>query len=215
MVAALAQRRGVGSRRACSSWPRRLPWRWSVGYRTRLATIGSWVLLASLHVRLPIVLNAGDTMLRVLLFWSMFLPLGRRVVARCASRGSPRSSRLVASPATAAFMVQLALVYWAAGLGKWNEVWLSGEALAQVFAFRYYGEPLGRWLLISPRSTHWLDRGGAGARARWAVPVVHAVGERAAAAGADRSVRGVSSGDRGDDDSGAVSVGGRRRRGWR
>ena len=47
-----------------------------VGYRTRLATIGSWILLASIHVRLPVVINAGDTLLRVLLFWSIFLPLG-------------------------------------------------------------------------------------------------------------------------------------------
>src|SRR5262245_9631729 len=33
------------------------------GLRTRLATIASWALISSLHVRLPVVLNAGDTLL--------------------------------------------------------------------------------------------------------------------------------------------------------
>ncbi|AEH36540.1 HTTM domain-containing protein [Halopiger xanaduensis] len=48
-----------------------------LGYRTRLATIVSWLLLLSLHARNPMVLNSGDTLLRMLLFWGMFLPLGR------------------------------------------------------------------------------------------------------------------------------------------
>jgi hypothetical protein len=49
-----------------------------VGYRTTPATVVSFVLLVSLHARNPLVLNAGDSVLRRLLFWSIFLPLGRR-----------------------------------------------------------------------------------------------------------------------------------------
>lgn len=47
-----------------------------VGYRTTLATAVSLVLLASLHARNPLVLNAGDSLLRRLLLWGLFLPLG-------------------------------------------------------------------------------------------------------------------------------------------
>ena len=47
-----------------------------VGYRTRLATALSLVMLVSLQARNPMVLNAGDPLLRRLLFWSVFLPLG-------------------------------------------------------------------------------------------------------------------------------------------
>src|SRR6185312_7530268 len=47
-----------------------------LGYRTRLMTVVSWILLVSLHNRNPIILDAGDVLLRLLLFWSMFLPLG-------------------------------------------------------------------------------------------------------------------------------------------
>jgi len=50
----------------------------AVGYRTRLATVASWLLLLSLQVRNPMVLNAGDALLAMLLFWSVFLPLGSR-----------------------------------------------------------------------------------------------------------------------------------------
>ena len=50
----------------------------ALGYRTTTATVVSWVLLVSLHARNPVVLNAGDSILRRLLFWSVFLPLGGR-----------------------------------------------------------------------------------------------------------------------------------------
>ena len=49
-----------------------------VGYRTKLATVLSVALLASLHARNPYVLNGGDVLFRQLLFWSVFLPLGAR-----------------------------------------------------------------------------------------------------------------------------------------
>ncbi|OYR43122.1 HTTM domain-containing protein, partial [Halorubrum sp. Hd13] len=49
-----------------------------VGYRTRAVTLVSWLLLLSVQARNPMVLNAGDSLLRMLLFWSVFLPLGAR-----------------------------------------------------------------------------------------------------------------------------------------
>jgi len=134
-----------------------------LGWRTRWATIGSWLMLVSLHARMPLVLNAGDTMLRLMLFWGIFLPLGavwsfdaRRRAARSAAVG-PRQSRLTASWGTVGLVVQLALVYWLAGLGKWNERWLDGTALSDVFAFRFYGGPLGTQLLEFPTLVRWLD----------------------------------------------------------
>ena len=38
------------------------------GYRTRWATVITWILFASLHTRHPVVLNGGDHLLRMLLF---------------------------------------------------------------------------------------------------------------------------------------------------
>ena len=48
-----------------------------VGFETRLATVGSWLMLLSLHHRVPPILSGAEILLRMLLFWAMFLPLGR------------------------------------------------------------------------------------------------------------------------------------------
>ena len=47
-----------------------------VGYHTRLMGILSWMMLCSIHTRNGIVLNGGDSMLRCVLFWCMFMPMG-------------------------------------------------------------------------------------------------------------------------------------------
>lgn len=49
-----------------------------VGYRSGVATFVSWALLVSLHARNPVILHGGDVLLRMLLFWALFLPLGER-----------------------------------------------------------------------------------------------------------------------------------------
>ena len=47
-----------------------------LGYRTRLFTFICWVFLTSLQNRNPFILQGGDDLLRILLFWSVFLPWG-------------------------------------------------------------------------------------------------------------------------------------------
>lgn len=61
-----------------------------VGYRTKVAAIGSWIMLISLHSRNPLVVQGGDTLLRVMLFWSLFLPIGARWSVDAASAGAKR-----------------------------------------------------------------------------------------------------------------------------
>jgi len=48
-----------------------------VGYRTRLASIVLFIMTVSLHNRDMIINSGADDLLRVVLFWSMFLPLDR------------------------------------------------------------------------------------------------------------------------------------------
>jgi hypothetical protein len=144
-----------------------------LGYHTRWAVIASWVLLTSVQVRAPLTLNAGDTLLRVALFWSMFLPLGavwsvdalrRRAGRRDQPSGSSATQRPsddsnpFVSAATFALIVQLALVYWFAGWAKWNDAWLHEDALANVFKFGLYGLPLGAALVDYPSLTLALSR---------------------------------------------------------
>lgn len=49
-----------------------------IGYRARLLTFICWVFLTSLQNRNPFILQGGDDMLRLLLFWAIFLPWGER-----------------------------------------------------------------------------------------------------------------------------------------
>jgi len=63
-----------------------------VGYRTRASTVLSLVLLASLYARNPYVINGGNTILVVVLFLSLFLPLDARWSVS-AGRRSGRTDR--------------------------------------------------------------------------------------------------------------------------
>ena len=44
------------------------------GYKTKLATLFVWLLTISLHNRNLFVLQSGDDLLRLMLFWGLFLP---------------------------------------------------------------------------------------------------------------------------------------------
>lgn len=95
-----------------------------IGYRTQLFVVISWILLVSLHYRNGIVLNRGDTVFRVLLFWSMFLPLGAAYSVDSAldQTSNSRPGRIF-SAASVAFIFQLCFVYWFAALLKDDYVW--------------------------------------------------------------------------------------------
>lgn len=103
-----------------------------VGYRTRIATVASLVLLVSLQARNPMVLNAGDVLFRRLLFWGCLLPLGARWAI--GQESGHREREWVASVASAALLVQVVLVYFANVAFKLRtDVWLRGEAIRYVF----------------------------------------------------------------------------------
>lgn len=129
-----------------------------VGFQTRLATIGCWIMVASIQLRMPLVTNAGDTMLRVFLFWSMFLPLGAVWSLDARRRGPPALPLRFVSIGTFAFVVQLAIVYWFAGWAKWNDAWLQEDALGNIFKFGFYGLPLGAALVDHPELTRFFSQ---------------------------------------------------------
>ncbi len=119
-----------------------------VGWRSRLATLISWALLVSLHVRNPMVLNFGDTILRVALFWAIFLPLGSRW-SLDANRSGPEMppEKPLHSIAGAAYLLQICFVYFFTALLKngadWHE---TGLALYYALHLDYWATPLGVWL---------------------------------------------------------------------
>jgi len=129
------------------------------GWHTRVTTCVCWALLISLHNRNPFVLNGADTLLRMFLFWAMFLPLGH--VWSCDARRRPDcydSRRPIVAVASACLLIQFALTYAMAGYFKWNPVWQSGAGLRRALACDAFTRPPARMLLDWPQLTYVLDQ---------------------------------------------------------
>jgi hypothetical protein len=122
-----------------------------LGYHARIAAVVSWALLVSLHSRDPMVLNFGDDILRMALFWGMFLPLGA-----CWSLDARRTGRVVSrervcSLATLAYLLQIAFVYFFTALLKSGPDWRSnGTALYYALGVDPFVTPVGTYVRQFP-----------------------------------------------------------------
>ncbi|HVS13304.1 MAG TPA: HTTM domain-containing protein [Thermoanaerobaculia bacterium] len=127
----------------------------ALGWHARVATVACWLLTASLHSRDPAVVQGGDNLLRILLFWSMFLPLGARF-----SLDSRRRRGAAAAPAampSLAILLQVCLVYWATVVHKWTPAWLGERsAVAMALELDYLTTSWGRLLAGIPALLPWL-----------------------------------------------------------
>lgn len=95
-----------------------------IGYKTNLVTLASWLLLISLHNRNFLVLQGGDVFLRVILFWSIFLPLGQVWSVDAALKRIQGDTRMkLFNVFTVAFVFQLFVLYVATGLFKNGAEW--------------------------------------------------------------------------------------------
>ena len=139
-----------------------------VGFQTRIATAVCLVLIWSLQVCNPLVLNGGDILLRMLLFWSIFLPLGAvwSVDERLSKYDRP-SRFCETSVASAAIMLQVAAMYFFSGLAKCNDYWTSGQAVEYALHLEMYVKPAGVWLS---------ERSELTSIATWAVLVIELLG---------------------------------------
>jgi hypothetical protein len=124
------------------------------GFQTRWVVIGSWLMLISVQHRVPPVLSGADILLRMLLFWGMFLPLGRTWgVDAWMERKAGRlkvQSQPVLSIASAAILLQMGMMYLFSALFKTNTEWLTGGVIESSLAHDFYSKPLGTWLLQYP-----------------------------------------------------------------
>src|SRR4030095_3258389 len=78
------------------------------GYRTRLVVPALWFLTISLHSRNLMINQGGDHLLRLLLFWGMFLPLGAVYSFDSALNSSTRQKPIrVVSAVTVALLLQV------------------------------------------------------------------------------------------------------------
>jgi hypothetical protein len=118
------------------------------GVRPRLMAGLCFVFMASLHSRNPMLVSGADNLLRVMLFWSMFVPLRRLPASEGDDVGEGRT---VASVGTAAYMLQLCFMYWFTFLLKTGPAWREDfTAVEQALQFEHYTKAAGVWLLGWP-----------------------------------------------------------------
>lgn len=121
-----------------------------IGYRTRWATVAAWVMVISLHNRNPLVVFAADDVLRAILFWAMFLPLGSSYsVDQALNTSSAPQPKRILTGATLGLMVQQCYIYMFSALFKTTSAdwWPDGTAVYYSLSFDQYATPLGSFLL--------------------------------------------------------------------
>jgi hypothetical protein len=118
------------------------------GFKTRISTVLTWLLYISLHNRNIYILQGGDDLLRITLFWGIFLPWGS-YYSLDAVRSKKASQQSIT--ANAAYMLLIASVYLFSALHKTSDDWLKNfDALYYALSLEQLRLPFGDWLLQFP-----------------------------------------------------------------
>lgn len=124
-----------------------------IGYKTRLSTIISWILLISVHARNPFLLNGGDYLFRCLFLWAMFLPLHKYLsLDALLSTTEYKVRKSFLSVAGIALLLQAALLYFFTGVLKIDPSWqIQHDALTFALMHDQFATDFGQWLLQFPQ----------------------------------------------------------------
>lgn len=135
------------------------------GIRTRFVTVVSFLLLASLHNRNPLLLQGGDNLLLLLTFWGMMLPWGARwSIDAVMSERRALADRLVGFPAAAILLQVVSVYFFSAFLKNGSEWTVDGTAIYYALHHDQYVNLLGPywrdWHGLTVPLTHyvwWLE----------------------------------------------------------
>ncbi len=118
-----------------------------VGYRTRLFTVLVWIFLISIHNRTPLTMQAGDHLLRMLVFWGIFLPWGHLFSMDAYRNSVVKGPFSYESFAGLAYICQIVLLYHFSALLKSSVEWRSEfTALYYALSIDQIVRPVGQWL---------------------------------------------------------------------
>jgi hypothetical protein len=127
-----------------------------IGYRTRLSTFMCWMLMLSMHNRNPLILQGGDDLFRMMLFWGIFLPWGSLYSVDSYGKTRPENYGIF-SFATVGYLLQLLSVYFFAALLKTSPEWRTeGTALYYALSIDQLVFPLGKMLYPYPEILKFL-----------------------------------------------------------
>lgn len=120
-----------------------------VGWRTRLASLLTFLLMVSLHNRNPLIIDGGDRLLLILLFWGLLLPWGSRFSID--SRGDRSDAHAAATAGGSGYLFQIVSLYLMAAFWKLHPVWFSDRtAIYRTLELDQFTKPLGRYFMAFP-----------------------------------------------------------------
>lgn len=129
----------------------------TVGWHTRSMSVISWLMLVSLHHRNPLMLDVGDEILLLTLFWVMLAPAGARWSLDQRRTGAVGPHHRTWSFAAAGLLVQPVCILFFAGLAKLQQpVWRNGSAVQDVLGNTIWSRELSGVLLDASWVLPWL-----------------------------------------------------------
>jgi len=130
------------------------------GFLSQLSVLICWFGVVLVQQANPHILYGADTLMRVLLFWSIFLPLGATwsIDARLFKKAFFRHP-LTRSTAAWAITLQICFVYWFAAMLKTDPMWTrSGNALFYALNMEHLTSPWGLSMRQYPELLRWLTK---------------------------------------------------------
>lgn len=122
-----------------------------IGWQTRIFTVISWFMLMSLQNRNPLIGQGGDDLMRMVLFWAIFLPWGSFYSIDSRKKAIPMDTRY-SGAACLGYMVQVCAVYIFSALLKTSAEWHSeGTALYYALSLDQILMPGGKLIYYHPR----------------------------------------------------------------
>lgn len=100
----------------------------AAGWHTRLVTVALWAVVISVQARNQLVLYGSDIVLRMMLWWAMFLPLAQLISADRRAGRTADPPPVVTNLATAAYTLNIAILYFSTYVLKTGRTWHEGTA---------------------------------------------------------------------------------------
>lgn len=128
-----------------------------VGYRAKIAIILIWILTVSLHNRNMTINSAADDFLRVIIFWSMFLPLDR-YWSWDKNRYPLPSLTSICTIGSIAFISQQIFLYWVTAYMKlWPEWYITHSAVYEILSLETFRLPIANIIYSHPLLLRFLS----------------------------------------------------------
>lgn len=122
-----------------------------LGYRSRWAALVCWLVYLTFAGRNPMILQGGDVLLPLLLFWMVFLPVGAVFSIDAALDPADRRGETHLSVATVGLLLQVLYVYVFGALLKTGQAWTpNGSAIYIALHIDSFVTPMGRILREFP-----------------------------------------------------------------